>query len=459
MSRIPASEKHKAIGEKLGKKIAEKRAYLEAKGFIDSSKIPKYSLPSDYNVGPSPIFSLPMDIAKPILASSWPKYKKQLMMKKKKDKEQKAKMLSYTALRKNREEFRARLVKMLTEKDDEMEIDLNEIPSAEEREILRYYYYIRYGVDTVNVAPMDPMTIEKVMKLIPKKLRVWEDTLLAAIEDMKNDFMLSAKKAIVDFVLKDPCYQSSDLDAMTSSTIELLAFKGSFVQEFAAAKLKLERILYVVNPCFVGIIDLWYTQFRDFRIIDVNQLKNHEGAYELPDFQKLIKSQLESSSKILHEKYYGQIVEIFSSASKKGKLPSPALRVKFRKFYNAVEVLMTYQMRNLCLDSLRDYVEYLLDFKYANKGFIIDLLQRGDVLGFDPPFKNFREAMVKTIDEIVKLIASLNRLEQHLYVNEEEEPILLKVHKLLPLSMLIVVKYKPISVFKFLAIHPTNFNR
>lgn len=37
-----------------------------------------------------------------------------------------------------------------------------DIPNAEEREVLRYYYYIRHGVDTIHVAPLDQKVLDKV---------------------------------------------------------------------------------------------------------------------------------------------------------------------------------------------------------------------------------------------------------------------------------------------------------
>lgn len=72
-------------------------------------------------------------------------------------------MQSYTALRKQREEFRDRLVKMIIHKEEEEDLPLDNIPNAKEREMLRYYYYIRQGIDTIHVSPVD----EKVLKKVP----------------------------------------------------------------------------------------------------------------------------------------------------------------------------------------------------------------------------------------------------------------------------------------------------
>lgn len=69
-------------------------------------------------------------------------------------------MQSYTALRKQREEFRKELVGLILR--DHESVDPDDIPSAQEKEALRYYYYIKYGVDTVYVAPLDDHILERV---------------------------------------------------------------------------------------------------------------------------------------------------------------------------------------------------------------------------------------------------------------------------------------------------------
>lgn len=55
-------------------------------------------------------------------------------------------------------------------RDDDQEVNPNEIPSADEREILRYYYYIKYGVDTIHVAPLDQRVLNTVRFKIYEKI-------------------------------------------------------------------------------------------------------------------------------------------------------------------------------------------------------------------------------------------------------------------------------------------------
>lgn len=69
-------------------------------------------------------------------------------------------------MRKKREEFRKKLVSLIVSKDDSegTEVsspDNSDFPNAEEREIMRYYYYIKHGIDTIHVAPMDAQVLNK----------------------------------------------------------------------------------------------------------------------------------------------------------------------------------------------------------------------------------------------------------------------------------------------------------
>lgn len=78
--------------------------------------------------------------------------------------EMRKKLLAYTRLRKDREEFRQRLVNMILHNDGKMEIDdleSNEL-TEDEKQILRYYYYIQHGIDNVHVSPINIAILKRV---------------------------------------------------------------------------------------------------------------------------------------------------------------------------------------------------------------------------------------------------------------------------------------------------------
>lgn len=91
---------------------------------------------------------------------------------------------------------------------------------------------------------------------------VWEQTLAESVEDVREDFMMAVKKAIIDFVLQDPNFVKSVGASNTKERLELIQIGNSFRPSFSSAKRKMERNLHVTNMCLASIIDLWYSKFR-----------------------------------------------------------------------------------------------------------------------------------------------------------------------------------------------------
>lgn len=102
----------------------------------------------------------------------------------------------------------------------------------------------------------------KVLALVPRKLMAWEEILTESIVEVKNDFMSAVKKAIIDFVLQDPSFVKSNREGESEFKKELKKIGDSFRFSYNAAKLKMERHLHVVNPCFAGLLDVWYAKYR-----------------------------------------------------------------------------------------------------------------------------------------------------------------------------------------------------
>lgn len=80
-------------------------------------------------------------------------------------------------MRLERENFRKKLVELIARKDDEATATSatnatddagacamaweGEFPNQQEKEVLRYYYYIKHGIDTIHVSPMSKKVLNR----------------------------------------------------------------------------------------------------------------------------------------------------------------------------------------------------------------------------------------------------------------------------------------------------------
>ncbi|XP_075255201.1 uncharacterized protein LOC142347920 [Convolutriloba macropyga] len=77
-------------------------------------------------------------------------------------------------------------------------------PNQAEKDLMRYHYYISNGIDTEHVAPMEDSWLQHIMGLVKEPLKKHQETIESLCDEIKEDYLLSVKKAIVDFVLNDP---------------------------------------------------------------------------------------------------------------------------------------------------------------------------------------------------------------------------------------------------------------
>ncbi|XP_075213763.1 dynein axonemal heavy chain 7-like [Lycorma delicatula] len=223
-------------------------------------------------------------------------------------------LLMYTKLRKEREEFRKRLVDLIFKTDEnDKSVNSKEIPSKSEKEILRYYYYIHHGIDTVHVAPIEESWLNHIKNLINVKLTSQQpDNLEKLLNEVKEDFTLSVKKAIVDFVLKDPNDQLPKTEVITTRERSEVKELSKIYSTFNKSRKYLLTNLHILNPLLGHLLDLWFKSYRDLRLVPLASLQNPDGkALELPAFKKTVQTQIDLTTKKLNNNWYPEIQQIF----------------------------------------------------------------------------------------------------------------------------------------------------
>ena len=141
-----------------------------------------------------------------------------------------------------------------------------EEPKNIEKDILRYYYYIHNGIDTEHVAPLEDVRIRNVMSLISIKLRKnFPSSLLNLSDEVREDYLLSVKKAIVDFVLRDSREAENNEkppEILPEYRMELLVVPKPWHSSFERARAEIAKNLHPINPCMAQVLKIWYTNYK-----------------------------------------------------------------------------------------------------------------------------------------------------------------------------------------------------
>lgn len=165
-------------------------------------------------------------------------------------------------MRKEREEFRKKLVYFIFKENEEIP-ETFQIPSREEKEVLRYYYYIHNGINTVYVPPLEQACLNNIYSQISKKLQTYSTVKEQLTEELKEEFLLSVKKAAVDFVLQEPSESNNQIKQYDSIyRQELKQMSKTWRPTFERNLAKIQKNLHTVNPCLAKVLDLWYKSFR-----------------------------------------------------------------------------------------------------------------------------------------------------------------------------------------------------
>ena len=115
----------------------------------------------------------------------------------------------YTALKQKRDEFRDKLVRLMRQRDSVYDqkawLDYSVDSTAKRNEQLyKNYRFIAHGIRDEEISPIDDSTLSGIFSLISKKLcERFKDITAQLVQEIKQDYVSSMKKTMIDFVLRD----------------------------------------------------------------------------------------------------------------------------------------------------------------------------------------------------------------------------------------------------------------
>ncbi|XP_030642423.1 dynein heavy chain 7, axonemal [Chanos chanos] len=318
--------------------------------------------------------------------------------------------------KRGREQLRGALVRLIMQEDSAAE------KTATEKDAMkRYYYYIKNGIDIENVAAMDDSWLENMMDLVPDHLKNFASTIEVLSDEIKEDYLLRVKKAIVDFVLRDPREDGAEkVKDLPPHRQEIEVVPKPWNKSFLQAQRRMRNRLHSINPTMLSVLTLWHVSFKTLRLIDMKEFQAMSEPLELSVFRHLVNKHIECARDILLKKWIPEIQQIYYQGSKRKLVPGSENIAQLQSFFNCVSALMTSQLQSLALESIQDYTHLVVPEPhsvraYEHPGFQLSLILDKNKIRFEPEFSDFEVILLEVYDRMMSSISLVPRVETKLY--------------------------------------------
>ncbi|XP_048576009.1 dynein axonemal heavy chain 3 isoform X2 [Nematostella vectensis] len=348
------------------------------------------------------------------------------------------------------------------------------------RDLERYQYYITKGIPAHALAPQDPDVMERILtERIHDKLTS-DSELEPLLNELKSevaeDYDFSVRKAIVDYVLKDPSEKNR---------LHIKSTPKPFPQRTVRAPVPWHtpyrqswdinaKNLFITNPVMMEIQNLWYDRFAQSRFVDGNELLASGLPVSPSEFEELVVKQCARTREFLKKTWIPACANLLYSGRSHWSYLVPGNEgestVLVQQFFSCVSALMSIQLRSMVINSLKDFVDFLNHYQDGNdfgesysdlryvmgEIMVVQLRIDGAKLIFDPPFREIRDIILRLLTEIVKSAEDLPRVETELFPDMRDKRLPLRS---VAVEEMLVQDYmdRAVDVFKLNTVGPQKY--
>ncbi|XP_041805973.1 dynein heavy chain 7, axonemal [Chelmon rostratus] len=332
---------------------------------------------------------------------------------------------SYTRLFKKHKNIRETLVKLMCQQEGKEDDNSSPCDSprytANDNRKMRYKDYIQKGIELENVAPLEDSWLENIKEMVPCHLKRLSAPMELLVDEIKEDYLLSIKKAILKYTFRGSRENDKDkVKDLPPHRLEVEVVPKPWNKAFVHAQKRMRDKLHSINPTMLQVLYLWHASYKNLRLIDVEEFHSREESMELSDFQQIVTRHIDNARGILLKNWIPEVQNIYYQGCRHKLVPASSNMPKLLSFYNCAAALMTSQLQNLAIDSMRDYTHLISkdprsEGAYEHSGFVLHLILEDREIKFEPSLKLFEAALLNVYEFMLSSISLIPRVETKLY--------------------------------------------
>ncbi|XP_059139620.1 dynein axonemal heavy chain 3-like isoform X2 [Physella acuta] len=318
-----------------------------------------------------------------------------------------------------------------------------------QRDLERYYYYIRKGISPNMLAPQPSQQLKHIERMVPQNLLLAKHLQPMCQQlrlEIANDYEMSARKSIVDYILQEESEKKRlHIDWIPESFPQkVIRAPVPWHSTYAAKKAINEQHLFTTCSLMLKLQNLWFNEFCHLRFVNVDSLLAADLPLLPAEFESLVKTQCWEAHEFLKKtwiptcaKLFVDYKEVWQDLVPPGEYDNTDM---IQEFFSCVSSLMSLQLRSMVINSLADFLNFFRrheagndfgenydELAYIEKQIMIVRLKIEEPkIIFEPTFRELRDIILRCFSEIIASGEGISRVECELFPDMRGQRLLLR---------------------------------
>ncbi|XP_058438173.1 dynein axonemal heavy chain 12 isoform X10 [Marmota monax] len=269
------------------------------------------------------------------------------------------------------------------------------------------YMFMKHCVKSSPIVPIQQEWLDNMLMLIPESLKEGkkrEELLESLIDEVSSDFEKSMKRYLVQSVLvKPPVKWLEDEGGPLPESPLGLDYSNPWHYNYVQARNQIASDLHIVHPTMKILLDLGYTTFANIVLLDVTGIRA-KGPIDCESLKTDLSIQAKKAEEKIMNTWYPQVISLFTKKeSLEGIKPE-----KLDAFYSCVSTLMTNQLKDLLVRTVKAFVE-LFDSENQQRLpiFKMELTFDEDKMEFYPTFQDLEDVVLSVVERIAETLQNI----------------------------------------------------